>query len=72
MYGNVSEWCLDWYDVYTAEPQTDPVSLDRSNNHITRGGSWANTAYSSAYRGSIGGQNLQSQYLGFRIVRPAN
>jgi formylglycine-generating enzyme required for sulfatase activity len=70
MYGNVDEWCLDWYDVYTAEPQTDPVSFVRYNNHIVRGGNHTNTTLSSAYRGAMPYVYYTSQYVGFRIVRP--
>ena len=38
MTGNVSEWCLDDYAVYTTEKTKDPVVIINNNKKIFRGG----------------------------------
>lgn len=40
MSGNVSEWCMDWYVVYTTESQTDPHGPSTGSFKVYRGGSW--------------------------------
>jgi formylglycine-generating enzyme required for sulfatase activity len=42
MHGNVSEWCLDSYDAYQPQPQTDPLQTG-GPERIHRGGGY-NTA----------------------------
>ena len=42
MSGNVLEWCYDWYDEYSSNPQTNPkgpIGFTR----VLRGGSWYNS-----------------------------
>lgn len=38
MSGNLSEWVLDWYGDYSAEPQTNPQGAAGGAAHVTRGG----------------------------------
>ena len=56
MLGNVQEWCLDWYAMFTADAQTEPpgpeaadafVSKDGYNQRSVRGGGFATAAAQS-------------------------
>lgn len=40
MSGNVYEWVNDWYDRYTAEPQTNPQGPENGTYKVYRGGAW--------------------------------
>lgn len=70
--GNVAEWCSDYYNPYSTNPQVDPCSLKKSYHRAIRGGSWGYYNYSqrcsdrefnnAGYSGYI--------YIGFRIVLP--
>jgi len=50
MYGNVSEWCNDWYDAEyyffspPGEPAGDPPGPEKGSSRVLRGGSWASLA----------------------------
>ena len=37
MYGNVSEWCQDYYADYTSSPQADPVGPSKDDPRVVRG-----------------------------------
>jgi formylglycine-generating enzyme required for sulfatase activity len=39
MYGNVGEWCQDWYGNYDGDA-ADPVGPGQASNRVVRGGSW--------------------------------
>jgi formylglycine-generating enzyme required for sulfatase activity len=71
MYGNVAEWCSDWYDgaYYQSSPAVDPNGPLDGTERVYRGGSWINIASTcrSAHRLSLTPGN-QSPYIGFRIV----
>lgn len=44
MSGNVTEWCQDWYDSYTAADATDPKGPSTGSYRVKRGGGWNHTA----------------------------
>jgi acetoin utilization deacetylase AcuC-like enzyme/formylglycine-generating enzyme required for sulfatase activity len=76
MYGNVCEWCNDWYskDYYQQSPQRDPKGPPAGKERVLRGGAWNSSAQScrSAYRSSdpsINDTCLSKDSIGFRCVR---
>ena len=69
MYGNVWEWCSDFYGDYTSEPQTNPTGVASGSCCIIRGGSWYCFAQHcrSAYR-SCYAPEVKNYGIGFRLV----
>ncbi len=72
MYGNVEEFCQDWYDpeYYAFSPVVDPQGADSGVHRVMRGGSWdTHPAYCcSGTRHSIS-PDYSDFYFGFRLVR---
>ncbi|MDD3523238.1 MAG: leucine-rich repeat protein [Candidatus Cloacimonetes bacterium] len=71
MHGNVSEWCLDWYQSELgSSAQTDPWGAAGGSHRVGRGGGWPDNARlcRSAY---CSRNSPSSRYddLGFRLVR---
>ena len=70
MYGNVSEWCSDWYgaDYYAASPLTDPAGPASGTKRVTRGG-WFDSIPSSCRSASrMGTWTYGSWAKGFRCA----
>jgi len=69
LYGNVCEWCTDWYGDYKPVAQTNPHGPASGKRRISRGGGWIYTAVRcrSADRGSDYPSN-RTGYRGFRLV----
>lgn len=72
MYGNVSEWCFDYYVTYDTAQTADPVGALSGSLRVNRGGGWNDFAKQlrSAYRSATTPDTIE-QNLGFRIARNA-
>jgi len=70
LYGNVWEWCLDWYGAYPGGSALDPKGPAIGSLRVLRGGSW----YSgprfcrSAFRNVDSGAGGRFSMFGFRVV----
>ena len=71
LYGNVWEWCLDWYGnlVYG----NNPKGVDSGSDRVVRGGSWCDYDYTdychSSFRG-IRNPSYVGDNFGFRLAIP--
>ena len=69
IYGNVGEWCFDYYGDYSASNQTNPAGPDSGTRRVYRGGGWNDFGKNlrSAYRAAM--QQSSSAYnVGLRLV----
>jgi len=74
MLGNVSEWCSDWFGMYSAAAQTNPRGPATGDRKIIRGGSWYMEArmVRASDRYAPGPSLPPTSWgddLGFRVVR---
>lgn len=72
MYGNVSEWCFDYYGAYDESQNEDPAGVLQGSLRVNRGGGYDDFAKQlrSAYRSATTPDTVD-QNLGFRIARNA-
>ena len=72
MRGNVWEWVEDWYALYDAKAELDPLATREGRARVIRGGSWWSPAEfgTCTYRGNLA-PDYKAIILGFRIVREA-
>lgn len=69
MNGNVMEWCYNWSEPYSEEPQTNPQGPATGQWRVARGGNWGSLpGYCRiTFRTSIGPNASNSSY-GFRLA----
>jgi formylglycine-generating enzyme required for sulfatase activity len=73
MSGNLWEWCNDWYDVYTDQPETNPLGPDSGAKRVVRGGSYLTISAYGCHRVSFRSSTRPEGFgrdLGFRLVLP--
>lgn len=72
MCGNVNEWCSDWYGMYSAEDQVNPVGPDSGGEmpmRVMRGGSVINFYEECRITHRFGGEpGSHFFFVGFRLV----
>lgn len=71
MYGNVWEWCWDYFDSYSANDVVDPIGKNLGSGRVIRGGAW--NCYKEKYlrvttRGAFG-PGGRSNNVGLRLAR---
>ena len=74
MANGASEWCLDWYALYSGEEQTDPVVEEQDEKlKIVRGGHDGSGTLPGSFthfsRGFADPDHDFYDYIGFRVVR---
>ncbi|MGF7036212.1 formylglycine-generating enzyme required for sulfatase activity [Paenibacillus mucilaginosus] len=70
LYGNVQEWCRDWYAApYPQGDAADPQGPKSGESRVLRGGAWGDdyTMVRSAYRNAAGA-DAKTPGIGFRVV----
>ena len=70
MSGNISEWCWDWFDLYSGENETNPKGSKEESNRATRGGSWIeNELYCRVAFRFGNSPDTYDKSIGFRLCK---
>ena len=69
IYGNVGEWCFDYYGDYGKAAQTNPCGPESGTRRVYRGGGWNDFGKNlrSAYRAALPQSNC-AYNVGLRLV----
>jgi len=70
IYGNVSEWCSDWFgeDYYRASPPTDPQGPQQGTERILRGSTFRDDpSISTSYRRNWFPPKMRRDAIGLRL-----
>lgn len=70
MYGNVQEWCNDWYaHQYQQEAVSDPQGPHSGDSRVVRGGAWGDdaTMVRASYRNATG-TDARTAGIGLRVA----
>lgn len=69
IYGNVGEWCFDYYGDYGKDAQSNPAGAGEGTRRVYRGGGWNDFGKNlrSAYRAAMP-QNNSAYNVGLRLV----
>jgi formylglycine-generating enzyme required for sulfatase activity len=69
MYGNLWQWCRDWYAPYPGDTTVDPLGPKSGNLRANRGGSFGSAANAERSAARAGNPPAEaSAYRGFRIA----
>lgn len=69
IYGNVGEWCFDYYGDYDKSVQSNPAGASEGTRRVYRGGGWNDFGKNlrSAYRAAMQ-QSSEAYNVGLRLV----
>ena len=69
MHGNVSEWCLDWFEGGEISSETDSKGPTSGTSRVLKGGRFGNLSYDSCFSSarSQGGIEENNKGYGFRL-----
>ena len=79
-YGNVFEWCSDWYGVFPKTPRredviSNPRGAETGTKKVVRGGAWnrrskdCNSTIRESYKPSVRGNNIGLRVVMYPIVK---